>query len=417
MKAPVGQTDNLDTFAHASFRGAKYYVSAKETNSGFTSNIECLVVHDGTDAYITSFNEHFSHTSLVTLTADISGSDLRLRCEGNTPDVKVKFYRILLSDSESGSSGTDFSTMATSTVSSSATAIDTFVDTSHTGALYVIVGRNNTEGTSEITEATVVTNGTQAFVAQSNYVSSKSTPMLTLSAAHDGSSTVTLSAASTAGGSTTVNAFRVHLFRGDAFAYDVLDSFAQSTYQLANYIVVGKNAANQSQIAELMVTSDGTDSYIVSDVANISTHSVTQPLMKFSTGLNSGNVEVRAENNLENTTTTVNMYRVHLARAAGAPSNVATLDTFNKTTHRGAKYTVSISDPSSGSLGLYETLDINVTHDGTNVFLSTFGRVTNHTGDMVAISADISGDNVRLRGTISNTNTHTVTVVRRLIKI
>ena len=111
------------------------------------------------------------------------------------------------------------------------------------------------------------------------------------------------------------------------------------------------------------------------------------------------------------------MYRVHLARAAGAPSSVATLDTFNKTTHRGAKYTVSISDPSSGSLGLYETLDINVTHDGTNVFLSTFGRVTNHTGDMVAITADISGDDVRLRGTISNTNTHTVTVVRRLMNI
>jgi len=226
-----------------------------------------------------------------------------------------------------------------------------------------------------------------------------------------------LSAASTAGGSTTVNAFRVHLFRGDAFAYDVLDSFAQSTYQLANYIVVGKNAASQSQIAELMVTSDGTDAYVVDDVANISTHSATTALMKFSTALNSGNVELRAENNLENTTTTVNMYRVHLARAAGAPSSVATLDTFNKTTHRGAKYTVSISDPSSGSLGLYETLDINVTHDGTNVFLSTFGRVTNHTGDMVAITADISGDDVRLRGTISNTNTHTVTVVRRLMNI
>jgi len=241
--------------------------------------------------------------------------------------------------------------------------------------------------------------------------------MLTLSAAHDGSSTVTLSAASSAGGSTTVNAFRIHLFRGDAFAYDVIDSFAQSTHQLANYVVVGKNAADQSQIAELLVTSDGTDSYIVSDVANISTHSSTTDLMKFTSALNSGNIELRAENNLENTTTTVNMYRIRLARAAGSPSSIATLDTFDKTLHRSAKYTVSISDPSSGSLGLYEMLDVNVTHDGTNVYLSTFGRVTNHTGDLVTLSADISGDDVRLRGTISNTNTHTVTVVKRVLEV
>ena len=133
--------------------------------------------------------------------------------------------------------------------------------------------------------------------------------------------------------------------------------------------------------------------------------------------MNGGNVELRAENNQENTTTTVNAYRVHLARAAGAPSSIATLDSFDKTEFRSAKYTVSISDPSSGALGLYETLDVSLTHDNTNVYVSTFGRVTNHTGDMVDITADIVGDNVRLRGTISNTNTHTVTVVRRLMKV
>ncbi len=417
MKAPTGQTDNLDTWSTSSYRGAKYYISAKETVTGFTSNIECLVVHDGTDAYITAFNEHFSHVSLVTLTADISGGNLRLRCAGNIPDVKVKFYRIRLADSESNAEGADSKLIDTATVSSSATPIDTFQDTSQTGAHYVIVAHNSSEGTSEIQEATVLTNGAEAFVSHANHVSSKSTAMLTLSAAHDGSNTVTLSAASSAGGSTIVNAFRIHMLRGTSFAYDVLDSFAQSTYQLANYVVVGKNAANESQIAELMVTSDGADAYIVDDVANISTHSTTTALMKFTAAMNSGNVELRAENNQQNTDTTVNMYRVHLARAAGAPSSIATLDSFAKADFRSAKYQISISDPASGSLGLYETLDANLTHDGTNVYLSIFGRVTNHTGDMVDITADIVGANVRLRGTISNTNTHTVTVVRRLMKV
>ena len=78
------------------------------------------------------------------------------------------------------------------------------------------------------------------------------------------------------------------------------------------------------------------------------------------------------------------------------------------------KYYIQISDATADR---YTLIEANVTHDGTNVFMSTFGRVTNHTGDMVAITADISGDDVRLRGTISNTNTHTVTVVRRLMNI
>ena len=417
LKAPVDNTTTLDSWAHADYRGAKYYISADDTINGHISNIECLVVHDGTDAYISSFNEHNSHNSLISLTADISGSNLRLLATPTSADIKMKFYRVRLADSESGSSGTDFSTMASSTVSSSATAIDTFVDTEFTGAHYVVVSRNASEGTSEIQEATVITNGTTAFVSHANHVSSKATPMLTLSAAHDGSSTVTLSAASTAGGSTTVNAFRIHLKAEDAFLYDVIDTFGYSGVQLANYIVVGKNADSQSQIAELMVVSDGTAPYILQEGANISTHSTTTPLMNFTAAHNGSNVELRAENSLQNTDTTVNIYRVHLTRTAGSPSSVATLDTFDKTEFRSAKYHVSISDPSSGSLGLYETLDVNVMHDGTNVYLSTFGRATNHTSDLVEFTADISGDNVRLRGTISNTNTHTVTVVKRTMKV
>ena len=417
LKAPVDNTITLDSFAHADYRGAKYYISADDTINGHISNIECLVVHNGTDAYISSFGESNSHNSLITLTADISGSNLRLLATPTSADIKMKFYRIRLADNESNATGTDANTVGAVSISSSATAIDTFVDTQFTGGHYVVVARNASEGTAEITEATVLTNGTTAFVAQANNVSSKATSMLTFSAAHDGSSTVTLSAASTAGGSTTVNAYRIHIKVEDAFAHDVIDTFAHSTYQLANYIVVGKNAANQSQIAELMVATDGAGSYILQEGANISTHSTTTPLMNFTTAHNGSNVELRAENSLQNTDTTVNMYRIHLARAEGAPSSVATLDTFDKTEFRSAKYNVSISDPGSGTLGLYETLDVNVMHDGTDVYLSTFGRATNHTTDLVEFTADISGDNVRLRGTISNTNTHTVTVVRRVMKV
>ena len=111
------------------------------------------------------------------------------------------------------------------------------------------------------------------------------------------------------------------------------------------------------------------------------------------------------------------MWQVHLDRVAGNPLNVATLDTFDKTVYRSAIYNVSISDSNAGTLGNYETCDVRVTHDGTTPFLSIFGRVNSSDSDLVTFSADIDGDNVRLRGQISSSNTHDVTVVRRVIEL
>ena len=415
MKAPTGQTDNLDTFAKGSYRGAKYYVSAKETVTGYIDTLEAMVVHDGTNSFITTFNEHFSHGALVTLTTDISGSNVRLRCAGNIPDVQVKFYRVLLADDESGSTGTDFNTVAASTVSSSATAIDTFEDTSFTGASYIIVGFNNSESTASIMEATVLTNGTEAFVHEGPYVSSKGTHQLTLTAAHNGSSTVTLSAASTSGSSTTVNAFRVHMHRADRDAYTTLDSFAHSSVQAANYLVAMKDGDSRVQFSEVMLVSDGTDAYHTE--FDINSESTTAPFITITSAVNGSNVELRAESTIEQSTTITNIFKIPLARAVGAPTNTSTLDSFSVSDFRSASYVFSISDSGSGERGLYETGEIRITHDGTTPYMSVFGRTTNSTGDLVEFTTDISGGNVRLRGTISSTNTHEVTVVRRLMVV
>ena len=75
---------------------------------------------------------------------------------------------------------------------------------------------------------------------------------------------------------------------------------------------------------------------------------------------------------------------------------------------------MSVSDTSNGR---YETLDLNVTHDGTNAYLATFGNVTNHTSTLVTFSATIVSGEVNLKGQISNTDTHDITVVRRVIEI
>ena len=121
---------------------------------------------------------------MITLTADISGSDVRLRATGNEPNTAVKMYRVLLSDAESDTAGTNTSIIGAVTVSSSATAINTFSSDSYTGAHYIVSGYNSSEsGTpASISEVFVVHDGTTAYVSSGPIVSSKGTDQLTFTA-------------------------------------------------------------------------------------------------------------------------------------------------------------------------------------------------------------------------------------------
>jgi len=210
--------ENLDTWAHASYRGAKYFISVNSNDNTELSNLEAVVVHNGTDAFISVYNEQFTgNNSLITLTADISGSNVRLRGAGVTPNLRVTMYRILLSDSESASTGDNVNVVAATTVSSTATTVDSFSTDSYTGAFYVLVGNNSSEGAASIQEVMVVTDGSDAYVGAGPIVSTKGTDQLAFTASLSGT-TVSLKASSTSGSSTTVNAYRVHLLRGEAGA-------------------------------------------------------------------------------------------------------------------------------------------------------------------------------------------------------
>ena len=415
LKAPTSVATTVDSFATADTRGAKYYFSVTNAASGEVSNMEALVVHNGSDAFVTVYNEHHSNTDLLDVTANIVGSNVVVTGTPFVANSTVKFYRIDLADNESDSTGTDFNTIGAVTVSSSDTAIDTFEDTSFTGAHYVIVGFNNSESSASILEATVLSNGTQAFVAEGPFVSSKGTAQLNLTAAHNGSSTVTLSASATSGSSTTVNAFRIHMLRGDATPFTELDSFSHSDSQGANYIIAMKDASNRVQMSDVMLVSDGTDAYHTE--LDINSESTSAPFITLTSAVDGDNVKLRAESTIENTTTVTNVWKVPLTRATGNPQSVATLDTFDKTTHRSAFYNVTISDSNAGALGNYETCELRVIHDGTDSYISVFGRTSSSGSDLVTFTTDVSGNDVRLRGSISTTNDHVVTVVRRLVNL
>jgi hypothetical protein len=302
----------FDTWAHADFRGAKYYISVNNASKTEISNLEASVVHDGTAAYVSIYNVVNSGSNdLVTITAAIDGDNVKLSAAGLETNLRLHAYRIILADDEADRSSTNVNVIGEVTVSSASTTLDTFSTNTYQGCHYIIVAHNSSEGASSICEASVVSDGTTAFITQYGMVSTKGTDQLLLTAAHS-STTTTVSAISSSGGSTTVNA-----------------------------------------------------------------------------------------------------YRVNLARGEGSTSAVATLDSFSASTFRSANYFMQIADDSDGK---YELQQLNVTHDGTNAFVSVFGSAGTDQ-DMITVTADINGGNVRLRGTINTTNDHTVTSVRRIINV
>jgi hypothetical protein len=268
------------------------------------------VVHNGTTAFITTYNiVNTGNNDLVTLTAAINGSNVEVKAAGLEPNLRVHAYRIILADNEADRSSTNINVIGDVTVSSSTTTLDTFSTGTYQAAHYVIVSHNASEGHSAICEAAVVSDGTNAFVTQYGLTSTKGTDQILLSVGHAGSTT-TLSATSTSGGSTKVNAYRVNLTRGP-----------------------------------------------------------------------------------------------------GTSTATTTIDSVSASTFRSAKYNVQVVDEAGGN---YELFEANVTHDGSTAYISTFGAVGSSTG-LITITADVDSGNLRLRGTINNTNDHVVKVVRRVI--
>jgi hypothetical protein len=101
-------------------------------------------------------------------------------------------------------------------------------------------------------------------------------------------------------------------------------------------------------------------------------------------------------------------------------STTQNIDSFSTSTYRSAKYHLQISDTTADR---YKLVEANVTHDGSNAYISITGGASNGAGDgssiydSMDITADVSGGNVRLRGTVNNTNTQVVKFVRRIVKV
>ena len=96
-------------------------------------------------------------------------------------------------------------------------------------------------------------------------------------------------------------------------------------------------------------------------------------------------------------------------------TSITNLDTFSTSSSRGGKYTVTLSDSTSGE---YQTTEVHIIHDGTNSSISQFGTVLQGgTSELATFSTDISSGSVRLRVTPASTNSTKISYKKILIDV
>ena len=206
-------SESIDTFAHASFRAAKYLILVDNDSKTETGVVEALVVHNGTNAFITQYgNVNSGNHDKIVLSAAISGSNVVVSAAGNEPNLSLKIHKTLLADSMTAVENANQKIIGATTVSSSATALDDFDLDDATAAVYYVVGGNSSEGAFSVQEVYCAGAPGEASVSQGPFVSTKGTSQLSFTAAFksDADNSLQLSVASTSGGSTTVNAYRIN---------------------------------------------------------------------------------------------------------------------------------------------------------------------------------------------------------------
>ena len=83
-------TANIDTFDSTVYRSTRYVMSISDSTNARYEIVEAIVTHDGSTAYVSDHGSTTNHTSsLLTLAADFSGSDVRLRATPISSDSTV----------------------------------------------------------------------------------------------------------------------------------------------------------------------------------------------------------------------------------------------------------------------------------------------------------------------------------------
>jgi hypothetical protein len=209
-------SEAITSFAHADFRGAKLFISVNNDSKTEVTNMEGLVVHDGTNAFITTYNVvNSGNNTLATFTAAISGDNVVISGAGLEPNLRITVHAIMLKDTMTANAGTyaNSEAIAPVTISSSATSFDTFAQKTTNGAVYFLVSKNATEGHFAINEILVAFGSDNITHANAGFVSTKGTNQIAVTSEikDDTEFTGDIKISSTSGASTTVSAYMIKL--------------------------------------------------------------------------------------------------------------------------------------------------------------------------------------------------------------
>jgi len=160
----------------------------------------------------------------------------------------------------------------------------------------------------------------------------------------------------------------------------------------------GNTSFKYSTDTVLSISSNSSLYQLTANVGNLHITGTTSNLVATYVGINSqravisGNTEVSALKVDAISYTDTTTYTT-------SGTSAETVDSFALATFRSAEYTVSITSGSS-----YQSSKLLVLHDGTTASVTEFGTL--RTGsNLITFDADISGSNVRLRGTSTSSGT------------
>lgn len=89
-------TTDIDSFATSTYRSAKYLVQTRNSGSTIFQVSEALVIHDGTNAYVTEYGQIYTSGTapLINLSATIVTGNVKLQGIGAAAGNVVRFTRI-----------------------------------------------------------------------------------------------------------------------------------------------------------------------------------------------------------------------------------------------------------------------------------------------------------------------------------
>jgi len=158
----------IDTWSINEYRSAKYFVLVSDEGAQIQNDYltaEISMVHDGSDAYITTYNVlSSSDESFVIFTADLSDGLVRLKARSTGGTLNLKLHKSLLSDTESNDETDYQKIIGTVTASSAATTVDSFHITDTTAVFYTISAHDSNNNQSSISEVIVVHDSNDAHV-------------------------------------------------------------------------------------------------------------------------------------------------------------------------------------------------------------------------------------------------------------